>query len=543
MLVQSQIVNGPSGSGTPVSVVIGLIRGRLYYNMLNWYRVLALLPGFKWNRSFLEQMLGVDEALSQSLVRSLSDTIAAAGKCARWSDFLRLTKVTLRLVAGYAMIGRRIRRFLTAIDDSLAKAGANITDLRIDELAARYRHLEHNLEPYAGTPTLNDFWVMVFHGVLHRLARQWLGPDGDQLCTDLLSSDDDTIGRRITTSIEEMARLAQRDPAFLTALGSDSFWKIRQAMQQMPDFEQAFNRHLERYGDRVPGELKLESRPLCDDPLPLARAVARSTVISTAPAETGIEPGAVRQTAEAEVRRLLAGAPVKRQLFRWVLANTRERLRQRETLRFCRTRIFGLARQLLLHLGRRFWALDLLEDARDVLYLQADEVLAFAEGWAATTDLRDLVRVRKREFRQYESLPQPPIRFEAHDIPYLAHTIPAVPDVQPPQGDTMTGVGCSPGAVQGPVRVIEDPVTAEFRQGEIVVTHKTDPGWITLLPGAGGLLVEVGNPLSHAAIIAREIGLPMIASLPQLSNWLRDGDLVRMDGRAGTITRIRGKST
>ena len=314
-------------------------------------------------------------------------------------------------------------------------------------------------------------------------------------------------------------------------------------MQQMPDFEQAFSSHLERYGDRVPGELKLESRPLYDDPLPLARAVARSTVKSSAPAEAGVGPDAVGRTAEAKVRRLLAGAPVKRLLFRWVLANTRERLRQRETLRFCRTRIFGQARRLLLHIGRRFWALDLLEDARDVLYLQVDEVLAFAEGWAATTDLRGLVQVRKREFRQYQSLPQPPVRFEAHDIPYLADTIPTVPDLRSRQGDIVTGVGCSPGVVQGRVRVIEDPVAAEFCQGDIVLTHRTDPGWVTLLPAAGGLLVEVGNPLSHAAIIAREIGLPMIASLPQLSSWLRDGDLVRMDGRAGTITRLRGEST
>ncbi len=522
--------------------LIGLIRGRLYYNMLNWYRVLTLLPGYKWNRGFLEQMLGVDEALSQSLDQSLVASMNSVSGHERWVDFLCLTKIVLRLAAGYAVIGSRIRRFLKAIDDLLEEE-TDAANLRSDELAERYRHLEKCLKPYAGTPTLNDFWLMVFHGVLHRRARAWFGPDGNQLCTDLLSGDHESLSRRIRASIDEMARLAKQDRGFVVALGSEPFWKLRKAMQLIPDFDKAFRHHIERYGDRVPGELKLESQPLSDNPLPLARAVARSAANSTARAETGIDPSLCRQTAEAEIKRVLANAPIRRLMFQWLLTNTRERLRQREALRFCRTRIFGLARSLMQHFGRRFWALDLLEDPRDVLYLEVDEVLAFAEGRAVATDLRGLVEVRQREFQQYQSLPQPPVRFVTHDIPYLTHAIITEPENESWQGDSLTGIGCSSGVVQGTVRAVDDPATAEFQKGDIVLTHRTDPGWVTLLPAAGGLLVEIGNPLSHTAIIAREIGLPMIASVPQLRRLVRDGDLVRMDGRTGTITRLSGEPT
>src|SRR5439155_26365960 len=107
-----------------------------------------------------------------------------------------------------------------------------------------------------------------------------------------------------------------------------------------------------------------------------------------------------------------------------------------------------------------------------------------------------------------------------------------------PEGDGVKGLGCSPGVVRGRVRVVTDPTAADLEAGTILVAEHTDPGWIMVFPSALGVLVERGSLLSHAAIVARELGIPAIVSVPGLTRWLRDGDWVEMDGATGTIRRV-----
>ena len=100
------------------------------------------------------------------------------------------------------------------------------------------------------------------------------------------------------------------------------------------------------------------------------------------------------------------------------------------------------------------------------------------------------------------------------------------------------GLGCCPGIVRGPVRLITDPLRADLERGSILVAEHTDPGWILVFPSATGILVERGSLLSHAAIVARELGIPTVVSIPGLTAWLKDGDWVEIDGSAGVVRRI-----
>jgi len=104
--------------------------------------------------------------------------------------------------------------------------------------------------------------------------------------------------------------------------------------------------------------------------------------------------------------------------------------------------------------------------------------------------------------------------------------------------DERSGLGCCPGIVRGPVRIISDPSRANLEQRMILVAEHTDPGWIMVFPSARGVLVERGSLLSHAAIVARELGIPAIVSLPGLTHWLKDDDWIEMDGSTGTVRRI-----
>lgn len=73
--------------------------------------------------------------------------------------------------------------------------------------------------------------------------------------------------------------------------------------------------------------------------------------------------------------------------------------------------------------------------------------------------------------------------------------------------------------------------------GQILCTERTDPGWAPLFPTAGGLLIERGSTLSHSAVVAREMGIPAIVGIPDITRILRDGEYVRMDGATGTVSR------
>ena len=100
------------------------------------------------------------------------------------------------------------------------------------------------------------------------------------------------------------------------------------------------------------------------------------------------------------------------------------------------------------------------------------------------------------------------------------------------------GLGCCPGIVRGPVRIVTDPKNAELHSGEILVARRTDPGWILLFPAAAGVLVEHGSLLSHSAIVAREMGIPTIVGLSDVTGWLHDGDWVELDGSSGSVRKI-----
>ena len=92
--------------------------------------------------------------------------------------------------------------------------------------------------------------------------------------------------------------------------------------------------------------------------------------------------------------------------------------------------------------------------------------------------------------------------------------------------------------MRGKACVVRDPRHAQLTAGCILVADHTDPGWIMLFPSASGLLVERGSLLSHSAIVARELGIPAVISLPGLLDWLHDGDEVELDGAAGTVRRL-----
>ena len=99
----------------------------------------------------------------------------------------------------------------------------------------------------------------------------------------------------------------------------------------------------------------------------------------------------------------------------------------------------------------------------------------------------------------------------------------------------LAGTPCCAGVVEGKVKVIMSPDDDLTLNGEILVTKRTDPGWVPLYPSVSGLLVERGGLLSHSAIVAREMGLPTIVSIKNLTDRIKTGMTIRINGETGII--------
>lgn len=518
------------------SHMLGLVRGRVYYNLLNWYRLIALLPGYEANRGFMEQMMGVKEPLPDHLAKELGESTWLG----RLRDRFRLMGSVLALVRQHFSIDRQIRRFYARLRDALGEGRPDLSGLRPDELVAHYRNLERKLLTRWDAPLVNDFLAMIFYGVLGKLTRKWCGDEDGTLQNDLLCGEGGMISAEPAARVRSLAEVAAQHPDLTSTLVEGSLAQIHSAIARVPEFEKPYREYLDKFGDRCLEELKLESPTLFDDPLTLLRSIgqfAQRLRSSEEGIPTSIE-AEIRRAAEERVQKSLGWRPLRRLTFWWVLRNARARVRDRENLRFERTRLFGRIRELVLELGRKLYALDRLDDARDVFYLELDEVLGVVDGTATTTDLRGLVAVRKAEFARYrESAPAD--RFETRGIVHAGHTFEGkTREADLVEGEQLKGLGCCPGVVRGPVRVIRDPRNAVLKTGEILVAERTDPGWIMLFPAASGLLVERGSLLSHSAIVAREMAIPAIVSIAGVTRWLKDGDQVEMNGSTGIVRRV-----
>ncbi len=525
--------------------MLGLIRGRVFYNLLNWYRVLAMLPGFKINRRFMEQMMGVKEGLPESLLTE----IGSVSRSEKLRDSLNLLITIGGLIKNHFILPKTIAAFYARLNDALQDTKPALHEMRADELSTYYRQIEAQLLKRWDAPLINDFFAMIFYGVLRRLVEKWCGDKDGNLQNNLLCGEGGIISAEPAKRIQAMAETIKNNQELIGLLCHATLPEINGRLSEFSTFNAQLAIYLQKFGDRCLDELKLESATLNDDPLMLFRSIGQlakrlpDTVPGVVATEFPALPNSSRFAAQQQIKTIFSTHPIRRVIFNWVLRNARARVRDRENLRFERTRLFGRARKLFIEIGKRFYADNLLNEPRDIFYLEVEEILGFIAGTATTTSLPALVAVRQTEFEQHRQASAPADRFETRGSIHQGNQFQSIKTASISTiGDTRQGLGCCPGIVRGKVRVITDPRNTVIHFGEILVAERTDPGWIMLFPAAAAVLVERGSLLSHAAIVAREMGIPAIVSIAAITQWLKDGDEVEMDGSSGIVRKVAANS-
>jgi pyruvate,water dikinase len=291
--------------------------------------------------------------------------------------------------------------------------------------------------------------------------------------------------------------------------------------------------YLEEYGHRGPHEFELSVPRPAEDPSWLEQELQR---MNRSPVNVEDRIARQRQSFEAAWKRLEARPSRGAERFRRRIAESARRARLREHVRSAYVRdrwairLFALRAGELTGLGDR------------VFYLTLDELLGLLAGDGSTSPA---TASRMEAYQQYRTLPPyPPVvrgRFDPFawaadpnrptDI-FDAHRI----DAGHPHPDLVVGSPGSAGVVEGTVRVVDHPGTGDgLQQGEILVAVQTDIAWTLLFPRAGGVVTDIGAPLSHAAIVARELGIPAVVGCGNATAILKTGDRVRVDGGRGTV--------
>jgi pyruvate,water dikinase len=185
----------------------------------------------------------------------------------------------------------------------------------------------------------------------------------------------------------------------------------------------------------------------------------------------------------------------------------------------------------LLEIGRRLVRRGALEQTEDVFFLRLAEVRQFETLDPAAA--KAAVRERQEEYRRLEGYRLPEGVFE---LP--TQLVPAG-EAAGPGAAALSGQGVSPGKATGPARVIASADAAletEVQPGEVLVLPVFDAPMAPLFVPAAALVVETGGMLSHAAIVAREYGIPAVVGAKDATRVIRDGQVVTVDGDTGTVT-------
>ncbi len=511
--------------------MLGLLRGRVYYNLEGWYRALAMLPGYRINARFMETMMGVKERFD------LPGDTEKVGSFRAWTSLLWSVFKMLGLFIGLPSERQKFKATLDAIIDDYQALDFDV--MRSDAAMQRYLFFENFLLKKWKAPLVNDFFAMIFFGILKKKCAS-INPDNPSLHNDLLTGSRDIISTEPVRRILAIASALHADPvAKAYFLGNDAL-QIWKNLAQFPKIHALVQDYLHAFGERTVGELKLETITYTQEPERFI-AILQSYASQVLPPRSGHNEMSVRESAEKEVAAAFRYSPIKKWFFNWILKQTRTLVSGRENLRYERTRGFGVVRRIFSGIGRQFAGEGILDGPRDIFYLTKEEIFDFIKGTAVSQNPRNLVQQRKTEYAQYAEEPPLPERITTYGTVYHGNTFKetgnAHANSSASQNDAniLQGLGCSAGIVRGRVRVVSRPDELRSLEGDILVTSSTDPGWVALFPSAAAILVERGSLLSHSAIVSRELGIPCVVGITGLLTRLKTGDEVELNGTTGTV--------
>lgn len=310
-------------------------------------------------------------------------------------------------------------------------------------------------------------------------------------------------------------------------------------LAKVKDGRMSREEYQDRYGHRGPHEVELSAPRSDEDPDWLEKRLA---VFSQS--GTDVEALLAKQRAEFEAawQRFMKRSPEKAGTFRHRLERVAAAEKDREAVRSGSIRMSRVIREFLLKVG------DVTGTGDDIFFLTLDEVAQFLSGDRLPLSC---IPARRAMHRRYCALPPYPAIIYGRFDPFKWAADPNrrsdFYDARQPAAagtaaaSTIKGFAGAAGCVEGTVRRVERVEEGgQIQPGEILVTSITNIGWTPFFPRLAAIVTDIGAPLSHAAIVARELGIPAVVGCGNATMLLTTGDRIRVDGEHGVVEILSG---
>lgn len=307
---------------------------------------------------------------------------------------------------------------------------------------------------------------------------------------------------------------------------------LEQAIQErdLPDnFLKGWDAFLTQYGHRSPKEIDVATPRFREQPRVLLQQLVGFVQSEDKSHSTPalFEQGRQRRIeAHQFLSQHLASSPRKLAKFQKLYKRLETLGGQRETHKFVAVFGFDQVRQRFLKEAQALVDAQRLESIEDFFFLSYFELLRALQD--KNLALAPLVQNGRSKYAQANQCKQ---IFPIMDSRGCFHR-PPPPEAKPGE---IVGQGVSPGKIQGRVKVLHHPDEKPLHKGEILVARATDPGWTPLFANAAGIILEIGGPLQHGALVAREYGIPCVSGVQNATESFEDGQLVEVDGSAGIV--------
>jgi len=463
---------------------VGTIGHRIYNNMTVMKELAKAIPG-QTPESFEHQMNGIPLPEGYRAPRiSAADALAGA-------------RAALKGGPQIAGLGREV-------SDMERRAGrlvAERPDLRAltdDKLLARIELITDMVVRAWDINLMNTFVVSL---PMNLIAQRY----GADVAMNVRAGTDKLRSAALLAGVRELADIVATDDGLRRLIEESPREVVLDKLRSdAPAFAIKFDRLVAECGHRGPGETELSNPVYADAPELLLRSVLGSSRTTHAVPTASVQ------------------SPLGRALVRLAVAAIERRERGRDVC----MRITHELRIALREWGRRLAERGTLESSADVHYLSMDEIYYPPDG------SKDLVVHRRAERARLAALDYP-VHFTQ---PWTPKRYSAVAD-----GEVLSGLAASRGTARGRVRVMTH-ADDDFEPGEVLVANVTDTGWTPFFGCAAAIVTNVGGPMSHAAIVAREFGVPAVVNTQTATQRLSNGQLVEVDGTAGTVRIIDDES-
>ena len=520
--------------------MLGLLKGRVYYNLINWYKLLMLFPNSRNNSKFMEQMMGVKKELSEEDINE--NLLEAEEKMSPWEKFrnrIEKLKAGRTLFLNMFLIENKAKKFYKLIDENLNGKNSRLEEKSVKELKKYYKFLENKFLKNWEIPIINDFLVMVWFGLSKKVAEKYIKENFEEVHNILIAQEgNDMISVEPSKYIMKMSSIIKKDKDLQNEIkriiAKTATDVSIENLTGNKEFNILLEEYMEKFGDRTVHELKLEALTLREDPLFLIRMIYSISMTK----ESAEHSKRNISEEQKKIYENLKISPLKKFILKKTISYAKKFIRLRENLRYERTKVFGMVRKIMKKMGVYLKEENIIVHERDVFYLTIDEIFGLIDGALIDTDLKKLIDLRKEKYKEYEEGAILPDRFLTRG--FLGENFHYEDLIGKEQEDKniLRGTGCSKGVVKGRVKIVLNPMNTEVEDGDIVVTKSTDPSWVMVFPLLKGLIVEKGSLLSHSAIISREMNIPAVVGVQGATTALKTGDFVQFDGSTGIIKKL-----